>query len=98
MPLTNSQRKFLKAEAHHLKPVVLMGQHGLTDNVLSEIDQALEIHELIKVRVPGQEREEKAAIVSRIADHCRAEAVQTVGHVATFYRRRRENPGITLPR
>jgi len=98
MALTTRQRKFLRAEAHHLKPVVLLGQHGLTESVLNEIDQALTVHELIKVRVPGQERENKAAIIEKIATHCRAEPVQTIGHVAIFYRRRKNNPTIALPR
>ncbi|MGC9457384.1 MAG: ribosome assembly RNA-binding protein YhbY [Halothiobacillaceae bacterium] len=98
MALTRNQQKFLKAEAHHLKPVVLLGQHGLTEAVLAEIDEALRVHELIKVRIPGQSREDKQAMVNRIARDCAAEAVQTVGHVATFFRANPDRPRLELPR
>lgn len=98
MNLSSKQRRFLRAEAHHLKPVVLMGQHGLTDAVLAEIDQALLIHELIKVRIPGVERDEKKQITDAICDHCDCQHVQTVGHVATLYRPHPEKPQLVIPR
>jgi RNA-binding protein len=98
MPLTNKQKQALRAQAHPLKPVVLLGQHGLTDAVLSEIDSALTAHELIKVRIPGQDREDKKQMVEAIAAVTAAEAVQTVGHVATFYRAHPDKPRIELPK
>ena len=57
MQLSNKQKKHLKALAHHLDPVVLLGANGLTEGVVAEIDLALEHHELIKVKIPGDDRE-----------------------------------------
>jgi len=62
--LTSAQRRALKARAHDLKPVVLLGAAGLTEMVLREIDRALGAHELVKVKVPGDDREQRAAVFS----------------------------------
>ena len=97
MNLTARQRKYLRAEAHHLKPVVLLGQHGLTEAVLLEIEQALEIHELIKVRVPGVERDEKRQIIDAITDETKATLVQTVGHIAVLFRPSASYSDFNLP-
>ena len=59
MKLSNKQKQFLKGLAHPLKPVVQLGGNGLTEGVLAEIDNALNHHELIKVKVPSDDREEK---------------------------------------
>ncbi|WTM88489.1 ribosome assembly RNA-binding protein YhbY [Halothiobacillus sp. DCM-1] len=88
MPLNTKQKQLLRAEAHHLNPVVLLGQHGLTDAVLAEIDAALTTHELIKVKIAGQDREDKKAIIERITAASGAELVQTVGHIAVLFRPR----------
>ncbi|MGL5221733.1 MAG: ribosome assembly RNA-binding protein YhbY, partial [Plesiomonas shigelloides] len=66
MTLTNKQKQHLKGLAHPLKPVVLLGANGLTEGVLAEIDNALNHHELIKVKVAAEERETKALIVDAI--------------------------------
>ncbi|MDR9435775.1 MAG: ribosome assembly RNA-binding protein YhbY [Thiohalophilus sp.] len=97
MSLTSSQKKFLRQRAHHLKPVVIIGQHGLGENVLGEIDNALAYHELIKVRVNAADREERQQLIEQISEHSRAEQVQLIGHVAVFYRPADE-PKIQLPR
>lgn len=97
MALTPKQKQSLRAQAHALKPVVLMGQNGLTDAVMAEIDQALTAHELIKVRIPGQDRQDKIQMVEAIATVNQAEAIQTVGHVATFYRPNPDKPRIQIP-
>lgn len=98
MPLTPKQKQALRAQAHALKPVVLLGQNGLTESVLNEIDTALTAHELIKVRIPGQDREDKKQMVEAIATVTTAEAIQTVGHIATFYRPHPDKPRIQLPK
>jgi RNA-binding protein len=98
MPLTQSQRRHLKGLAHHLKPVVMIGQHGLTENVLNEIEIALDAHELIKVRVSGADRDDRKTILKTIGETCSAELVQSIGHVAVFFRRNREKPRIELKR
>jgi|SRR5690554_1676296 len=97
MQLTNKQKQFLKGEAHALKPVVQLGGNGLTEGVLAEIELAIEHHELIKVKVPEEDRELRAAILATIATHTGAGLVQTIGKIGVFYRPAKE-PKIRLPR
>ncbi|MDZ7662567.1 ribosome assembly RNA-binding protein YhbY [Thiohalophilus sp.] len=97
MSLTSNQKKFLRQRAHHLKPVVIVGQHGLGENILAEVDIALAHHELIKVRVNAADREERQQLIEQISEHSQAEQVQLIGHVAVFYRPADE-PKIQLPR
>jgi len=86
MALTNQQKKKLKAHAHGLKPVVRLGQSGLTNNVLDEIELAIEHHELIKVKVSAEDRDDKKLIIQKIADQTRSEIIQSIGFMAVFYR------------
>lgn len=89
--LTSSSRRALKARAHALKPVVIIGQKGVTDSVLASISEALDTHELIKVRLPVfEERSEKSARIAEIAAALGAEAVGNVGHVLILYRKKPE--------
>lgn len=87
--LNSKQKQILKGQAHGLKPVVLMGNHGLTEAVLKEIDLALKAHELIKVRIQADDRDEKNMIVSQICQNNQAELVQLIGNICVLYR---ENP------
>lgn len=98
MPLNNKQNRFLRAQAHSLKPVVLVGSAGLTDNVINEIHQTLDDHELIKVRINADDRDDKKAMVDMIARQTESELVQTIGHIGIFYRKNQNNPVINLPR
>lgn len=84
--LSNRDRKNLRKLAHSLKPIVMIGQHGVTAAVVSEIDMALISHELIKIRVRGFEREERRAKVEEIAKELNAEIVSMIGGVVTIYR------------
>ena len=86
MPLTNAQIRELKKQAHHLKPVVMVGQHGLSENVLTEIGIALDVHELIKVKLAGADKADRERISQQIVARHNASLVQIVGRVATFYR------------
>ncbi|EKE74027.1 ribosome assembly RNA-binding protein YhbY [Gallaecimonas xiamenensis] len=97
MELTPKQRQHLKALAHPLKPVVLLGANGLTEGVLAEIELALEHHELIKVKAPTKDRELKDAIFETIAQQTNATKVQKIGHMLVLYRPAKE-PVIRLPR
>ncbi|MBR9856862.1 MAG: ribosome assembly RNA-binding protein YhbY [Gammaproteobacteria bacterium] len=97
MTLTNKQRQYLKGMAHSLKPVVLLGQHGLTEGVLAEIDLALNFHELIKVKVAAEDREVKKLIMDAIVRETGAVKVQNIGHMLTLYRASEEKK-ISLPR
>jgi RNA-binding protein len=85
-PISSQQRRWLKQQAHHLKPVVLLGQAGLTDAVLAEVELALDHHELIKVRVNGGDRDERDAEVSAIAARTGAQLVQRIGNIAIYFR------------
>lgn len=97
MQLSNKQKQYLKGLAHSLKPVVLLGSNGLTEGVLAEIETALNHHELIKVKVPSEDRELKAQIAETIAVHTEAELIQKIGSIAVYYRPA-EEPKITLPK
>jgi putative YhbY family RNA-binding protein len=74
VPLSPKERQALKARAHGLKPVVLLGNAGASAPVIREIDRALAAHELIKVRVPGDDRTERDALFTELADTCRRRA------------------------
>jgi RNA-binding protein len=88
--LNPAQRKSLKARAHALEPVVIIGGRGLTDEVLGEIDRALQAHELIKVRAAALEREEREQACSTICEKTGAQAVQHIGKVLVLYRKNDE--------
>jgi RNA-binding protein len=83
--LTGKQRRWLRAQAHGLEPVVQVGGKGLTDGVVAETERALESHELIKVRLVG-DREEREAAAAELAERAGAEALGIVGRVAMLYR------------
>ncbi|MDX1345558.1 MAG: ribosome assembly RNA-binding protein YhbY [Sedimenticolaceae bacterium] len=97
MSLTAAQKRFLRSRAHHLKPVVMVGQHGLNENILTEVGIALDAHELIKVKIAA-ERDERAAITQAIVEHSGAELVQTIGQMSVLYRRNEKKPKIQLPK
>ena len=95
--LTTKQKQFLKGLAHHLNPVVMLGNNGLTEGVLAEIDNALDYHELIKIKIAGAERETKQLIINAIVRETKASKVQTIGHILVLYRPS-EEAKIQLPR
>lgn len=97
MQLNEKQRRHLKGLAHPLKPVILMGNAGLTDAVVAETQRALADHELIKVRLPGQDREERDTALSQLAERTGSALVTRIGHVAVLYRPRPDVPRIVLP-
>lgn len=80
-------KKFLRAKAHTLKPVVITGQHGASPQVLSEIERALDHHELIKVRVNAGDRDQRQSLIQEILTATSAELIQSIGHIITLYRR-----------
>lgn len=85
--LEKPQLLSLRRRGHNLEPVVRLGQHGLTETVLREIDEQLEHHELMKVRVLSDERANRDAMINDICTKLNAELVQRIGHVALLYRR-----------
>lgn len=84
--LTLTQRRALKARAHHLEPVVIVGDAGLTPAVLHEIDVNLASHELIKIRVHGDEREARAGMIGEIGSALGASLVQHIGKILVMFR------------
>ena len=98
MNLNNKQKQYLKGLAHPLKPVVMLGNNGLTEGVLAEIEQALQHHELIKVKVAAEERETKTLIVDAIVRETKASNVQVIGNMLVLYRPSTEDRKIILPR
>lgn len=97
MSLTNKQKQFLKAKAHDLKPVILLGGNGLTEGVVAEIEVALNFHELIKIKVPTEDREEKVLIMDAIVRETKADKVQVIGKTLVLFRQS-EDKKIQLPR
>ena len=89
MALTPSRRSGLRAQAHQLDPVVIIGDKGLTDEVVAEIDRALKAHELIKVRAESADRDTRDAWMGAICERLVAQPVQQIGKVLVVYR---ENP------
>lgn len=84
--MNSIEKKKLKAQAHPLNPVVMIGQAGLTPAVLKEIDLALDTHELIKIKIRA-ERDERTVIREQICADTNAELVQSIGQVAVFFRK-----------
>ncbi|HID44931.1 MAG TPA: ribosome assembly RNA-binding protein YhbY [Chromatiaceae bacterium] len=97
MSLSNSQIRHLRGLAHSLKPVVMVGQHGLRESVLEEIGIALDFHELIKIKVSAGDRDERDRIITSIVDETGAERVQRIGNMAILFRRNTKKPKIALP-
>lgn len=98
MKLTNNQKKYLRSMAHDLKPFVMIGQNGLSESVLTEIDSTMLKHELIKIKLRVENRDEKQNIIERIIDFSQAELIQVIGGVLVIYRPFDDNPDIILPR
>ena len=98
MAIKPNQKRYLRGLAHALKPVILVGGKGVTPAVVAEFTLALEHHELVKVRLAGDDRAERAAQIAELAAMASAELVQSIGKVACFYRRNADEPKIALPR
>lgn len=96
MPLSNNQLRHLKGLAHHLKPVVRVGQHGVRESVLEELSGALDTHELVKVKIAA-EKAERIAIIQKLVDSTGAERVQHIGQMAVLFRRNPKKPKVVLP-
>ena len=97
MELTEKQRKHLRGLAHALKPVVTLGNSGLTEAVVKETDRALRDHELIKVKVRGADRDARDLALADLAKRTRSVLVQRIGFVAALYRPRAGLPKILIP-
>jgi len=94
--ITNKQKKFLRASAHQLKPVVSAGNAGISEGVMREIENALSHHELIKIRISGAERDDLKPMAESICENMDASLIQIIGHIVVIYRPAKD-PKIQLP-
>ena len=96
MTLSPNQKRHLRGLGHHLNPVVWIGQHGLSENVLAEIGQALDSHELIKIKIAA-DRDARTKIAEAILSETNAEAIHRIGQMLVLFRRNPKKPKIALP-
>ena len=94
MELTETQKKRLRTRAHDLKPVVMIGQHGLKPTVLEEITNALDYHQLIKVKLSVGDRDLRDDMLQQIVQYSQATLIQRVGNMAVLYRRNPDRPDL----
>ena len=96
--LTAAQTRFLRGQAHDLKALLQIGNKGITPAFIAELDAVLEQHELVKVKVAGEDRDARDAMIDDLADKADAALVQRIGHTAVLYRPSKERRHIVLPR
>jgi RNA-binding protein len=97
MKLSEKQKKHLRRLAHPLSPLVMLGNAGLTDGVVDELERALAHHELVKVSARVGERDARNETLAMLAVRTSSALVQRIGHVGVFYRRRPDLPKILIP-
>lgn len=85
--LPQKQILAFRATAHHLKPVILLGEKGLTDSVVLETEASLLAHELIKVKINSADRDERKTIAAELAERCEAHIIQTIGRMVILYKK-----------
>jgi len=96
-PLSDAQRRFLRGRAHALKPVIQIGNAGLTEGVALETERALHDHELIKVRARVADRATRDELLAQLAARTGSTLVQQIGHMAVLYRPRPSGGKLLLP-
>jgi RNA-binding protein len=96
--LTNNQKKFLRSMGHALKPVVMVGQHGLSESVLAELESTMTKHELLKIKIRSEGKKEKQQMINKIVELSQSHLVQVIGNIVVIYRPFDEEPQIILPR
>lgn len=92
--LTIEHIKFLKGKAHHLDPVLILGDKGVTESFIKEADKALAHHELIKIKLADRDREERESITEEIVTALHATLIQKIGAMIILFRRNHEAPKI----
>ena len=83
--LSSSQRSYLRSQAHHLEPVVLIGKHGITDGTIESIDRVLETRELIKIKF-REFKNEKLSLSEKITESTNSQVVGVIGHTVIIFR------------
>ena len=95
--LTGKQRRYLRGLAHHLKPVVMVGNAGVSEGVLGKVEEALDDHELIKLKVGEGCGDDRKAVARAVSEATGAAVAQIIGNMVVLYRARAEDPEIVLP-
>lgn len=98
MSLSKKQIKFLRAKCHDLKAVIMLGQKGLTEEVLNELDNALSFHELVKIKLSVDDREARKQMIAQICDKSQSQEVQSIGKTLCVYRVNSDKAIIELPK
>ncbi len=95
--ITGAQRRYLRAKAHGLKPIVFVGKGGLTTGVIAATQDALEIHELIKVSAPSEGNAQRRDIAQSLASNTGSHVAQTIGHIIVLFRQKAQRSAFKLP-
>jgi len=95
--LTGKQKRFLRSEAHHLTPIFQVGKGGVNENLIRQIEEALEVRELIKVSILDTCGEDKNDVAEALANGADAELVQLIGRTVVLYKESKENKKIEIP-
>lgn len=95
--LTGKQKRFLRSKAHHLNPIFQVGKGGVNENLIKQVDDALEARELLKVSVLQNCDEDRDTVAQSLSKGARAELVQIIGNTIVLYKESRENKQIQLP-
>ncbi|KIX90166.1 RNA-binding protein [Staphylococcus microti] len=97
MTLTGKQKRFLRSEAHHIDPIFQIGKAGINENMIVQIDEALEKRELIKVHILQNNLDDKRELAETLAQSTKSYLVQLIGSIIVLYRESQENKQIELP-
>lgn len=95
--LRGKQKRFLRSKAHHLTPIFQVGKGGVNDNMIKQINDALEARELLKVSVLQNCEDDKDEVANDLSKGTRAEIVQVIGNTIVLYKESRENKQLELP-
>jgi len=96
MSLTAADKKQYRAIAHNLNPVIIVGDKGLSEGLIDELNRALDDHELVKIKIAIGDRDERAALITEITSKSKSELVQSIGKVAVLLRKNvKPNPKLS---
>jgi len=98
MAISSSQNRYLRSLAHDLSPLILLGNKGASEAVVKELNLTLDIHELVKVKLSGGDKDERQAQIDVLTAGTQAEKIHQIGHMVVLFRRNADEPKIALPR